>query len=64
MSKLLPILLALGFIAMSASAPVFAQKQSCQEVCAKRCEMPNYSKSLCIANCNSKCNQNRSEKKK
>jgi hypothetical protein len=42
MSKLLLILLALGFIAASALVPAFAQKQqkqSCEESCTKQCEM-------------------------
>jgi hypothetical protein len=63
MSKWLPILLALGFIAASAPVPAFAQKQSCQEFCAKQCEMSSYGKNLCIPNCTAKCNQKRSEKK-
>ncbi len=63
MSKLLPILLTLGFITTSASVPAFAQKQSCQDFCAKRCEMSSYGKNLCIPNCMAKCNQKRSEKK-
>ena len=64
MYKLLPILLALGFIAASASVPTFAQKkQSCQELCAKRCEMSSYGKNMCLPTCMSKCTQQRSEKK-
>ena len=65
MSKLLPILLALGFIVMSAPVPAFAQKQqkqSCQAICAKRCEMAN-TRNLCMPNCMSKCNTNQSGKK-
>ena len=63
MFRLLPVLLALGLIATSASVPTFAKKQSCQDVCAKRCEMSSYGKNLCIPNCMAKCNQKRSEKK-
>ena len=62
MDKLLPILLG-GLIAASLSAPTFAQKRSCQEFCAERCQMSSYGKNLCIPNCTAKCNQKRSEKK-
>ena len=61
MSKVLPILLALGFTAMSASAPVFAQKKSCQEVCVDRCK--NAVKNSCLSGCTARCIQTRSEKK-
>ena len=60
MSKVLPILLALGFTAMSASAPVFAQKKSCQEVCAHRCM--NAVRNSCIPGCTAKCIRVRSDK--
>ena len=63
MWKFITIVLALGFIAATAPVPAFAQKQSCQEFCAKRCEMSSYGKNLCIPNCTVKCNQKRSESK-
>jgi hypothetical protein len=61
MSKLLPILLAVGFVTLSASAPAFAEpygnkKKSCQEICAQRCEMSSYGKNVCLPGCMSKCN--------
>jgi hypothetical protein len=61
MPKLLPILLALGFIATAAPVPAFAQKQSCQDVCTQRCQMSNYGKNLCMSNCTTKCNIKRSK---
>jgi hypothetical protein len=62
MWKLLKIVLALGFIAAYTPIAAAAQKESCQEFCAKRCEMSSYGKNLCIPNCTAKCNQKRSEK--
>ena len=62
MQKLIQILFALGFIAATASMPAFAQKQSCQEACAKRCEGAAH-RNFCMPNCISKCNIKRSEKK-
>jgi len=66
MSNLLPALLALALATTLAPAPVFAEKQykqTCQEFCAKQCEMSSYGKNMCIPSCNAKCNQKRSEKK-
>jgi hypothetical protein len=62
MSKLVSILTAISFLAISPSA--FAQKQSCQDFCAKQCEMSSYGKNMCLPTCMSKCNQKRSEKAK
>ena len=61
MSKLLSILLAVGFVALSASVPALAEpfgdkKRSCQDICAQRCEMSSYGKNVCLPSCMSKCN--------
>jgi len=63
MWKLIQIVFALGFVAAIAPVPAFAQKQSCQEFCAKRCAEGATHRNFCMPNCTSKCNQKRSEKK-
>jgi len=60
MSKFLSIVAALGFLVVS--APAFAQKQSCQEVCLEKfCKMAN-SKNWCMQKCVANCNMKRGSK--
>ena len=64
MWKLIQIVFALGFIAAIAPVPAFAQKQSCEELCTKRCAAGATAyRNLCMPNCTAKCYQKRSEKK-
>jgi hypothetical protein len=53
MPKIVWVIAALGFLA--ATAPAFAQKKSCDDVCLKRCETAA-SKSWCLQKCVQACN--------
>ena len=58
MSKVVLVVAALGFLAVS--APAFAQKKSCEQVCLKVCETAN-AKNYCMQKCVPNCNMNRSK---
>ena len=58
MMKVVSVIAALGLL--SISAPAFAQKKSCQEVCLKTCETAN-AKSWCMQKCVPNCNMSRSK---
>ena len=60
MIKVLSVVAALGILIVS--APAFAQKKSCQEVCLENyCKMAN-SKNWCMQKCVSNCNLKRGSK--
>ena len=60
MMKVLSVVAALGILIVS--APAFAQKKSCQEVCLENfCKMAN-SKNFCMQKCVANCNMKRSSK--
>jgi hypothetical protein len=58
MLKIVAVVAALGFLFVS--APAFAQKKSCQEVCLKQCETAN-AKNWCMQKCVPNCNMTRSK---
>jgi hypothetical protein len=60
MSKFLSIVAALGFLVVS--APAFAQKKSCQEVCLQNFCASATSKNWCMQKCVANCNMKRSSK--
>ena len=58
MLKIIAVVAALGFLFVS--APAFAQKKSCQEICLKQCEAAN-AKNWCMQKCVPNCNMARSK---
>lgn len=64
MSKLIPFVAAISLVTFAqfvSSIPAFAQKESCQAYCVKRCEVAS-SKGWCQSQCVPACLEKRSKK--